>query len=885
MGLASIISRASLLGRPGRTLFSILGVAVGIATVVAVFTVDHVSVLSRTIWLDPGWGADFQVRAAPGDADPREELLQLEGVAGVAAFFENDVSLRPDVGPGAGQRVRVQLTALEVGLGRGLGIYSLEAGSDLEEGGGDQVLVARNLARRLAIAPGDRIWLAAPGRSRRCVDGVLQDVAPDLPPLEEPFTVAGILDHTGLGRKGSGQSVVIPYASGARMFAEANLSAGYFLRRDEAVDLEELESGLSSRFTVERNEASLAGQKADERAFRNGVRMAGLFALLLGLFVIFHTLSMSLVERVREVGTLHALGSTRAQLARIFFFEALVVAGTAGVLGIVGGLGLAGLLLYNGITTLGVTGRPVGPLSVPWGTVSALAALGVGVALAGSVWPILRVRGTNVVAALRGEEARRGEDAARGLQLFGLLALVVAVPAVFFLLVPVVGAKEAELVGTVLLGMGVLAALFALPVLFPRAVAAGVARLARPFESRAQLAGGLARRSLAGGPTRTVSSLVALALVAAAFTSLRGMTNSLAAEIEVWGEEAVTSKLWVEGLPDGTTFDALDEALDPLAEVRAIEQGELRAYVGYLLLGIRAEEVTSLPEAVEADAEEAPARFAADWRRRFERDQAALVSRRLAEQRGLDVGDALLVNTPGSGVQAFTVVGVTDAVGYFVHPDERAYAVVDARWMHAYFCLDAELATSVAVRLGPEPGDRAGDATPFVPDFGAVEALLRARFPDEEALRFTTGSDVLRLHLEDIERDFVLFDLILGLTALLAGLGVLNGLLLSALERAKEVGVLRALGTTDRQIAGAVFLESGLLGLAGGLVGYAVGLALTPVLVAALRSLSGLALPLRLAFEPGLLAVALAVLLGLAAGWVPLRRMQRMDPVRAVRTG
>ncbi len=879
MGLAARITRSSLVGRPGRALFAVLGIALGIATVVAVFTVDHVSVLSRTIWLDPGWGADFSVRPAPGTADPRKELLQLEGVAGVAAFFENDVSFRPDAGTGAGQRARVQLTALEPGLGRSLGIYALDHGDDLEEGAGNQVLLGRNLANRWTLEVGDRVWLAAPGRGQRCQDGVFQAPAADSTiVLEEPFRVVGVLDGSGLGRKGSGQSVVMSYASGTRLFGGADLSSGYFLKRNDSVNLEELESGLARRFTVERNEASLAGQKADERAFRNGVRMAGLFALLLGVFVIFHTLSMSLVERLREVGTLHALGTTRLQLARIFFSEALVVSGLGGVLGVLGGIGLARLLLHHGVTTLGVVGQSVGPVHIPWGTVLSLGALGVGVALAGSVWPILRVRGANVIAALRGEDMRRDDDAARGLQLFGLMALVLAVPAIFFALVPVVGARDTELVGTVLIGMGVMALLFALPVLFPRFVARTVSQLARPFEARMQLAGELARRSLSGGPTRTVSSLVALALVSMAFTALRGMTSSLSAEIEVWGEEAVLDKVWVEGLPEGTRLDDVIETLAPLAEVQGVEQSDARAYVGYLLLGVRADQPTSYGPLADPGLAQ-----------RFETEQTAIVSRRLAKQRGFELGDALLVNTPGNGVQSFAVIGISDAVGYFVHPDERAYAVIGETWMQRYFCLDKERTTSVAVRLGAPAGSQSApsDWSDGQREAGAaaVENLLRARFPGAAELRLVGGPDVLRLHLEDIERDFILFDLILGLTALLAGLGVLNGLLLAALERSKEIGVLRALGARDGQIAGAVLLESSLLGLAGGLVGLLVGLALTPVLVAALRAISGLDLPLRYALSPGLAAVGLAVAVGFLAGLYPVRRMAKMDPVRAVRTG
>ena len=71
MGLARTIAGRSLRGHPGRAIFSILGVAVGIATVVAVFTLDHVTVLSRTIGLDPGWGADLEVRPSAEVEDAR----------------------------------------------------------------------------------------------------------------------------------------------------------------------------------------------------------------------------------------------------------------------------------------------------------------------------------------------------------------------------------------------------------------------------------------------------------------------------------------------------------------------------------------------------------------------------------------------------------------------------------------------------------------------------------------------------------------------------------------------------------------------------------------------------------------------------------------------
>jgi putative ABC transport system permease protein len=160
---------------------------------------------------------------------------------------------------------------------------------------------------------------------------------------------------------------------------------------------------------------------------------------------------------------------------------------------------------------------------------------------------------------------------------------------------------------------------------------------------------------------------------------------------------------------------------------------------------------------------------------------------------------------------------------------------------------------------------------------------LRARFPNAPAMRFEAGPWLLREHVADLERDFYLFDLILGLSALLAGLGVLNGQLLAALERTKELGVLKALGVSRRQLAGAVLCEALVIGAFGGLLGTLMGASLAPVIVRALEALSGLDLPdksggMWLWIMP-IGSVAIAVI----AALYPIVRMNRTDAVAAVR--
>jgi len=599
---------------------------------------------------------------------------------------------------------------------------------------------------------------------------------------------------------------------------------------------------------------------ADERAFRNGVRVAGLFALLLGLFVIFHTLSMSLVERVREVGALISLSASRTQIARVFLAEALVIALAAGALGLAGGLGLARFLLGLGVSTLGMQYDPIPLLEVPWTAVGWLTGLGVGIALLGSVYPILRLRGTDVVATLRGDEPGK-RHVRRSFHVFSTFLLVAVVPAAFFRVVPIVGAAERTLVVTLLGGLVVLALLIGVPLLVPGAVARASSALAARARRFSPLVARLAARNLGESPGRIGASIAAVALVTAAFVGLKGMTASLAAETEVWGGVALADRLLVERLPDAE-LDELAPLLHAQAGVLGVENGEARVFPSFLLLGQRPEELSG----------HGPLAARPELVRELATGQGMLVSQRLARQRNLAVGDQVFVNTSGHGVQAFHVAAICDDYGYFFHPDERAYGIIDAALLHRYFCIDVARTNSIAIKLAP-----GAEAEP-------VLAALRARFP-QAGVKVYGGRELVDLMLRDLTVDFVVFDIILGLTALLAALGVLNGQLLAAIERQKELGVLQALGATRAQLSGVVLLESAVIGVLGGVLGSLVGLGLTPVLVSALRALSGLALPLRTGGIGVPLSCAGAVLLTVAAGLYPVWRSNRMDAVRAVRSG
>jgi putative ABC transport system permease protein len=499
---------------------------------------------------------------------------------------------------------------------------------------------------------------------------------------------------------------------------------------------------------------------------------------------------------------------------------------------------------------------------VPWPTVLGLAGIGFGVALLGSVYPLLRARRASPVAALRGEAAHEHAGVARGFHLFAALLLAVLLPALYFVVVPVVGEAQGELIGAVLAAVGLLALLVVLPLLVPSVVRALSRLVAAPLTRAWTFSGRMAAFTIRESGSRIAVSAAAIAIVASAFVGLKGMTASLRGEIVVWAREGLLDKVYLGRVPP-TPLPVLREHLAKFPGVVAIETGSARSYAPFLLLGMRAAEL----------ARYGPCHADPALAARVARGDGLILSRQLARQLAYKVGDRVHVSNAAGAVQELEVLAISDAYGYFPHPDERLYGVVSDTFSRRAFCLDVENLTECAVVLAPGT------------DPDVVKAAVREMYPAIDILRYEPGRDLLTVHLADLTKDFRLFDLILGLTALLAGLGVLNGLLLSALERTKELGVLKALGAGRAQIAGMVLCESIVVGVIGGLIGTALGAALTPVIVRALEGLSALDLPEETA-GIWLVWVPLgSVALALAAALVPIVRMNRSDPVAAVRTG
>ena len=876
MSFVLLMAWRHLVFRPGKTLASILGIAVGMATVVSVLVVDHNTLLSQqagTPVSQPDADLLIQpdVSAERGLDEVREDLAAEPLLSRVTAFASGTLALQTTERKRAG----LELMGLDPGAATELGAYLVNEGEDLDhELDAPQLLLSAVLAEELGVAVGDEVYLSEPPRSRapriHCVGGRLvsrpaaggpgarggrggRPAGDDAEPVPYPFRVVGLIAPSRLGYAKNRALTTFGAATetlGARTDVRfwADLDTG-------ASDLPSIQRRLGDRYVVTAPRQSLAGLAPEERAFRSGVRFCGFLALFLGLYIIFNTMSMSLVERVRSIGLLRALGTTGGRLMAVFFTEGLVLA----LLGAGASLGLANLIVdlmvdYR-ITTLGF-GKPL--VITEWPVVPVVAVLATGIlfCLAGVLYPFLRAARLSVIDALRRGVIELARDPFTGVRRSILVGLLAVVPVAWVVGAPSDEYVQQPLYEAVLLGFGLVGAAFALLLLVPGLLAGLSKLLTSPFRGAAAT---LTRATLSAARHRVFGTVSGLMLVFTAIFLIVSVLESLKEETRGFGERALSGRLYVrvgtEGAgrvdelkalaPEFTSLRPLDAEVTSSFKVRAVDVKQL-AVAGPL---------SDRPQDLEA----------------FRNEDTILLSTRCADDLGKRPGDFVRLATRASGLKDFLVLAVTDEYGFA--PDDRVWGVVSAEVMLNEWCVDMRL-----------PGGSWVAWTPGLTPERADELRLAAtELLGDELLDLSRGEDITAAYVADLDRNFAIFYAILLLTVILAAVGILNAMVIAVMERRREIGLLRVVGLTGPQVAGMLLLESGALGVLGGLFGLALGIPLAVVTADALTAVSHLDLAFQL--TPRALGGVLggATFVSLAAVLLPALRANGLELSRVVR--
>lgn len=833
-----------------RTALAVLGIALGVGVVLAIHITDHNTVQSRL--RDAGGGlADFELLPRERGADPVKagvSLLARPDVAAVALLRRGEV----DVAGPAGAPGRGMLFGIGPLPVAGFGFWNLVAGEEPKTE--DQVLLGAEWAAASGIAVGDRVELAAPSvplRSR-CVDGVRvgsEDV--EARPAPRSAIVVGLVGTEGLGGQAAGQ-VVFAAHDVARALLPRELTL-LQLRRRSGADLDALRQALQAEHVVRDERSALLGESADERAFRNGVKLVGGLALMLGMFVVFQTLSQALVERLRQIGILRCLGVTPGGVARIFLADALLLSVVGVLAGIGVGLVIALALQRAQISTLGMF-KSWDLVEFPWRPALYTGLLGIGFTMAGASFPLWRARRIAPLQVLHARGIDSGADVLRGVNVFLFLLLVLVLPVGYLAMTTLLAESERETrevlfqLAGLLLGFGVV--LLVVPGVIRTAGRAVLWPLRRSFP----LAVHLVDKSLRRQAGRFAASVCGLALCLTAWIALESLTTALHGEARAFASRALEDRLFVRVPPTGA------QGLERFRSIPGVR--DVEAITGPVLAPVQVSGIEPARLAAPGAAFDARPELA----RRFGEVRSLVVSPRLARLSDLGEGSAVTLMTDGGPV-AYTVLAVSDRVGFF--PDDPAFALAHPRFVEQDFCVAADRFERLTLHL--EPGVRAGEV---------VGAVRRA----EPGLRFSkSGEGILAYLLRDVTRDFRLFQILLGLVLLLGGVGVLNAMTIAALGRAREIGVLRALGASRRQLRRMFVVEGAVVGVLASATAWGLGVPLGQIVVRGMNRVAGLDAPYLVPWHAVLLVPVLGVGIGVAAALVPGVRAARVEPAEAIR--
>lgn len=710
-------------------------------------------------------------------------------------------------------------------------------------GSPNAVAVSEEFVRQHGLKQGDKIRVRAGGRDTELEIGFLLRRDDTFDPHFAAMDIGWAQEL--LGRRGELDSIQLKLSDpGQRETVVAALRA--IIPKDARV-------AAPSRRTGE-VEKMLGG-------FQLNLALTSLVSLFVGMFLIYNTVSASVVRRQHEIGILRSLGVRRGEIRMLFLAEAIVLGAIGASLGLLGGLALARVLtsaVSATISSLYVLVSVRDLALPPW--MFALAwAIGVLSVVLSAWFPAQQAAAQKPVEALHGgKRIERSVLPSPGWLLGGLAFLLAA--AVFSWLALSTGPRWLSFVAAFSVVAG-----FSLVVprlMFRFSSAAG--NFFRHHRGRArvrmetELAAGNLRRAL----LRNSVTVAALAIAVAMTVGVSVMVYSFRKTVETWINQTLLADLFITPAANETFGDAAffpREAFDFLATHPAVETADTFRSVEVMMgendVGVAA--ITGIRREYQFLRGDRDALI-----RRFHEEPCVFVSESFARRHRVRENDAIELMTP-DGPRSFPVA----AVFYDYVRDQGIVYLSAANF--ARFWHDDRI-NSVAVYL--KPGHRAEEVT----------EALRARFGGQFAI--FSNESLRRRIFEIFDQTFAVTYVLLAISIFVAVTGIFLSLTILIAERGRELAILRAVGASAGQIRRLLLTETAMLGLLAAAVGLASGLCLALVLTGVInRVFFGwtihLAFPWRnLAWTPVWILAAAII-----AGIIPAWRAGRMEITEKLR--
>jgi len=842
------LSFRNLRARVQRTLLTAVGIVLGVGIVFGVLTLSNtMSATFKDLFTRAYGSSDLTITAAGGsggfDQKVVEKVRGHEGVNSAAPRYSFSSSLILEKKNGLPEVRSMRLFGVEPRSA------SLATGFELTGGhfprSDNELTLDGSSAESAGLNVGDRVTVGTPEGPKK-------------------LKLVGLLRIPG-GSFGGLAFGMVPLSFGQEVFDKRDQISGIAVEAAEGVSVSDLRNSLDNKLgeglQVERSETRTQQITGQLQGFKIALLFFAGTSLFVGAFLVFNALSMTVLERTRELGMLRALGSTRAMIARSVVLEAAILGALGSLLGVLFGYGMAkGLVYLFGkaflfkITTL---------ILSPFAVVSAVV-VGIAVTVIAALYPAFMAGRVSPVAAMR---ARSGDPSGEGkrspgLSVFGpILGLLLAgagVPWIYYLARNLSTNLEGFIYASGI--VAIIATFLGISLIIP----ALVRPLAALFSPVLRLLFGVEGRMAAANATRnrgrtalTASALMVGISLVVAFSALGG---SLLGSIRDYLDGSLGSDFVVQ--PTEQTSDAGFSAKLPeeINRVRGVER------------------TTSIVSSFRQDGKKLDAVFGVDqnYPRIFRvnyaaggpeafsklEDGGALLGKQLAEDRKVGVGSKIEIPSP-KGRKKYSVEGIlkNDVIGggTGIYLSKQTLAD-DFNETESEF---------LAVKARPDS------------DRDALERKIKDILGDYPQFTLYSNAEWKAQIERDFNRQYVFFYAIMGVSVAVSAFGVVNTLSMSVFERTREIGILRAVGTTRLQIGQLVIDEGVVISLIGCLVGVVLGSLLGYLFVQG-SGAGGFEIDFYYPKLPALAALLSGLFIGIFAGLLPARSAARKSIVEAV---
>ncbi|HSB02920.1 MAG TPA: FtsX-like permease family protein [Anaerolineales bacterium] len=848
MNLQLTLAARYLAGRKLRTALTTLAIIFGVMLIFGMNTVMPTMIAALQANVQGAEGeSDFTITNVAGDsfpADATSRLQDIDGVRAVAASLERTINLPADFvdhDPARPDKIiAVNLVGILPEQARSIRAYPIIDGRYLNDSDTAATVISQTLAAAFSVKVGDSIRL------------------PSTSGLTE-LTVIGILPAS-IGPENESVLVTLPQAQ--KMTGETGkvntirLNIEAFADQARRAQIQkEIEAVMGKNYRVG---TLIAGEEmfGTMKQAQIGLSVFGALALFMGGFIIFNTFRTVVTERRRDIGMLRALGATRRTVIGFILTEGFL----QGLLGSAIGL-LAGYLMAFGVLKVAQ-----GPLStfiniklglpvVEPGLVIISILLGVGVTLLAGLLPAWSASRVTPLEALRPTVAELEFKRQTGVGFWiGIVIIVLTVLAILsgqsMLILP---GGILFLVGLVLVAPGLIRPFANL---FGRVVALATVH---------QGIGGLAQSNLTRQPSRVAvtasTSLLGLAVIVAAGGLVTSMSGTLSDMMhDSLGSDYVflppSVGFW------GSNVGAAPELAESLRAVPGVDTVSTLRFAGsqaggqvVSVLGIQPDEFQRVSGLVFIEGNKSAYKKIAS-------EHALIANSVFMMGAGLNLGDTVELSTPDGRVPYRIVAVASDLLNAKINT-----VYISQSNLQSDFGSTEDVFLQIDLREGA--------------DREAAGAQIRALGENYPQFKVISGADYYNTAVAQLKTAFSAIYILFAILAFPSLIAMLNTLTINVIERTREIGMIRAVGGTRKQIRNLIMAEALLLAAIGATFGILGGMYLGYVLVTAITVI----FPMGYSFPVSGIAAAIVIglLFGALAAVIPARQAARLGIVQALR--